>query len=751
MTFPAPVPAAFGIAARGDFPYNGCMRSMLLLPDRQPRLRPRRLRAYEEGTSLSYAAGFAAAGFAMAILPFSYAAIGGSLLWALHSHMIANFVWVSGPQAGLFMGALYFGVSVFLAALCIFHFLPLLPSGRIFKSDLELREEDEPRLHAFVRRVSDSLRAPVPLRILASMDVNASARFAPDRNGGLELVLGLPLVRGLSLGQFAAVLAHELGHFRQGTAMRLVHSIRTLNQWFARAGDREYAWESRLSEKGYRMDPLLYGAARCASACAKASRWVLLMHAFACQAASCLLLRQMERDADMAAIRLAGGENFAEMVLEAKVIGAAWELANRSLGLSLREGRLADDLPALVAAHMRVFIPEVRRKMERSLLGEKTIPFDTHPSLAERVGLARKSGSRGVFHSAGPAHALFGDFQALSREATIDFYRRDLGDGFDPSRLIPSSDLATGQSDVQAGEAAVGGYFLGLLSNLRPLLLDAPDTAGTGETGPIIPGVFAGIKTRLAAARTSLEAAHARAAGLYREYVESDSRMLDAVQALALMRAGFWIEPGDFQLGKGGLARAGKAFTEAEADQKRIAAELSGFESAMRSRLQSALLLLSDPEVRRNLSDHNACAREAMRLLPVASVLFRIHPRLETLRRSAHGMGILLENLDSGPRAAEVRVQLETHALAIRIDLDAVRQGLKGTEYPFGFAPGASSLADYALDAMPCEGDYSAHFDAAEEALGRCCALYFRIFGRLAMTAGRVEGVLGFGPLRISS
>jgi hypothetical protein len=49
------------------------------------------------------------------------------------------------------------------------------------------------------------------------------------------------------------------------------------------------------------------------------------------------------------------------------------------------------------------------------------------------------------------------------------------------------------------------------------------------------------------------------------------------------------------------------------------------------------------------------------------------------------------------------------------------------------------------------EGDYGAHYAAAEEALGRCYALYFRIFGRLALAAGRVEGVLGLGPLRTGS
>jgi hypothetical protein len=54
------------------------------------------------------------------------------------------------------------------------------------------------------------------------------------------------------------------------------------------------------------------------------------------------------------------------------------------------------------------------------------------------------------------------------------------------------------------------------------------------------------------------------------------------------------------------------------------------------------------------------------------------------------------------------------------------------------------------LDRLPAERDYAGHFAAAEEVLGRCYALYFRILGRLALAAGRVEGVLGLGPLRIA-
>jgi Zn-dependent protease with chaperone function len=736
---------------------------MSLLPKSGVGLSLRRRRPGTERPPIAYAAGLLGVGLATILLPVCYLTLAGGVFWLLGSHAIGNIGWVFGSEAGLFSGLAYVMLLLFGSMLAVFLFRPFFAERRRFKADLSLIPGEEPRLHAFVQQICTALGSPTPVRIQVSMDVNASARLAPGFSnfwsGSLELVLGLPLVRGLELGQFAAVLAHELGHFRQGAAMRFVHGIRSVNQWFGRAAAREDAWERELAGRSHRMDPFLYGLCWCARACAWIARQILKAHVRAGQIVSCVLLRQMEHQADGAAIRLVGGETFAAMALEAKVIEGAWGLANRSLGMALREGRLADDLPALVAAHTRVFIPEVRRKLERSLLAEKTALFDTHPSLGDRVRRARRESVRGVFHAGGPSHTLFSDFPALSRKATSAFYRRDLGDDFNPLRMMSTSDLVTGQSEIQVGESAVTGYFLGLLTNLRPIWLTESDLGATGDASqaapdfrePLAPAAAEALRERLIAARRCIEADHAPACERYQAFAASDARMLDAVQALALMRASFWIEPGDFQLRKGGALQAGSAFKEAEADQRRLAGELESFEAAMRLRLATALRLLSDPAVRGQLLDARSVSQEVHRLLPVLTALGRVQPRLESLRRTFHGMGIILENLEGGDSAPEVETQLKTQSIAIRLDLEAVAGAMEGLEYPFGSLSSATTLVDYAMDALPVEGDHGAHYAAAEEALGRCYALYFRIFGRLALAAGRVEGVLGLGPLRVDT
>jgi len=89
---------------------------------------------------------------------------------------------------------------------------------------LTLRAEDEPLLFAFVNKLADATGARRPDLIEVDCEPNAGARL--KRTGitgalgkGLVLRFGLPLVAAMTVRQFAGVLAHELGHFRQKGGM----------------------------------------------------------------------------------------------------------------------------------------------------------------------------------------------------------------------------------------------------------------------------------------------------------------------------------------------------------------------------------------------------------------------------------------------------------------------------------------------------------------------------------------------------
>jgi hypothetical protein len=117
------------------------------------------------------------------------------------------------------------GLPVALFSLVIFLYLlkGFFKSEREGKSSqVEITEAEQPRLFAFLRRLCEELGAPPPHRVFLSPEVNAAACYEHSLLGLLRpspknLILGLGLVNVLTLSEFKAVLAHEFGHFAQGS------------------------------------------------------------------------------------------------------------------------------------------------------------------------------------------------------------------------------------------------------------------------------------------------------------------------------------------------------------------------------------------------------------------------------------------------------------------------------------------------------------------------------------------------------
>lgn len=123
------------------------------------------------------------------------------------------------------------GSEPFLAGLLaiapLFFFLFLvrglfIGKGKDDPTSVEIREEDEPALFAFVRRIADETGAPRPHRVFLSARVNAAVFYDlsfwnlifPSKK---NLEIGLGLVNVLTLDELKAVIAHEFGHFGQRT------------------------------------------------------------------------------------------------------------------------------------------------------------------------------------------------------------------------------------------------------------------------------------------------------------------------------------------------------------------------------------------------------------------------------------------------------------------------------------------------------------------------------------------------------
>ncbi len=154
-----------------------------------------------------------------------------------------------------------YGLPLVVGPLVVLFMLePLVAPRAVPELGPTLDRDEQPALFALIDQLCDALGAPAPKRGEVRADVNASAAFCNGlwsvvSRGDLVSMIGMPLVAGLNVRDFAGVLAHEFGHFRQGLAMRLSYVVRRVNGWFARVVYQRDGWDQAL-EEGLGLSPL---------------------------------------------------------------------------------------------------------------------------------------------------------------------------------------------------------------------------------------------------------------------------------------------------------------------------------------------------------------------------------------------------------------------------------------------------------------------------------------------------------------
>src|SRR5262249_29243151 len=122
-------------------------------------------------------------------------------------------------------GGICLGIPIILVSGCIAFMLirVLFYRGPVEKElQVELTEEEQPVLFQFLRKLADEVGAPEADHVFVTPEVNAGVvsevslvnLVVPPRR---DLTIGLALVNVLNLSEFKAVMAHEFGHFAQGS------------------------------------------------------------------------------------------------------------------------------------------------------------------------------------------------------------------------------------------------------------------------------------------------------------------------------------------------------------------------------------------------------------------------------------------------------------------------------------------------------------------------------------------------------
>lgn len=235
---------------------------------------------------------------------------------------------------------------------------------------IRLKRKDAPELFRLIDTLRKRARAPRFHRVLITDDFNAAVAQRPQlgvfgwyRN---YLLIGLPLMKMLSVGQFAAVLAHEFGHLAKGHGR--------LSSWLYRQRQRWSQLMSLFGENGYKgsflFTPFL--------------KWFAPYF----NAYSFPLARANEYEADAASVRATSKVVAAEALTAAYVVGSYldeqfWPQIYRQ----------ADDMPQPAFApykemhgHLAGAVPlDTIKQWVGRAMQQATGLSDTHPSLKDRL------------------------------------------------------------------------------------------------------------------------------------------------------------------------------------------------------------------------------------------------------------------------------------------------------------------------------------------------------------------------------
>jgi Zn-dependent protease with chaperone function len=696
---------------------------------------------------LAYQFGLAIVAVAMLLLPAIYVALigvlaAGTWYWATH----AGAVIFGAGGISLYAAAAYVGPIFAGAAGVLFMIKPLFAQHPKPPAPVTVDPAQEPTLHAFVRRLCRAIGAPPPREIDVDLTVNASASFRHGMRSmfGRDLVLtiGLPLVTGFDVRQFAGVLAHEFGHFTQATAMRFSYVIGSVNHWFARVVFERDEWDLSLEQA--RAKTKVGGVALVlglASICIWISRRILRLLMHAGHGLSCYLMRQMEYNADAHQAQVAGSDSVRETLLGLAMLEVAKGVAEGQVDQLWAEGRKATDFPSLIRLHADQVRgdAEAAARLDQAVLQQKATLFDTHPSAADRIRHAEGLKAVPAITSAQPATALFHRFEQISEEVTARAYRLAFGEQAEAVASLSARDAAD-----DAARASAGWHAVDRLVFRTPVLQFgvAPRVSSPTPAASVAEGVAA-----LAEARERMIEAWPALPSILSRYEEMLKRLYGAAAALALDNAGVPYWKASFDLPTEPPDELWAIKHDAEAERLQLRGELAPVFDAVAARADAAVALALHPDIRRGLGASSPTAEALSAPIGALQVIVEAWAQIADLHSNCTHIALLSRAAASHEREEQFqrsgsRLLAETHDL-----LERLFARLNETPYPYDHGRGPVSIARYAVPELPRKG--IAILQDAGAAQQRIMALYHRCWGELATLVEQVEQAVGLPALEV--
>jgi hypothetical protein len=524
--------------------------------------------------------------------------------------------------------------------------------------------------------------------------------------------------------------------------MRLTYIIRSINFWFVRVVYQRDAWDEWLESAADGIDIRIGWVIYIARACVWLTRKILWALMYLGHAVAGFMLRQMEFDADSYEARVAGSDAFESTARRLHLLGLAWHNAQSDLASFHREGRLVDDLPKLMLANLKQLPKEAHDFVGKIIAESKTGVFDDHPSDQQRILAAHALAAPGVFHTDLPAQMLFGNFDALAKGVTWDYYCSIFGKLVDPKSLHSTDQLIARTEGDQAASKARDRFFAGTFSFLRPLRLPILQVEKTQQAAAWL--------TELNETRGAMESQAIIGRELLAALDKSDTQLVQSRQARSVLAAGVALQANRFEAAYRSVADASRLRDAAQTELSRLGNRLESFEEAAGRRLRANLMLLSQPGISGRMQGGDEMHQECGRLWPVVSQISSVHGSILELRNSNATLAALLGHFQGNERNESLAREILDFAARVRTQVADLKSIFERVDYPFDHAAGQISVSQFLIKVVPPAEEIGAIHEAADETVNKLLEMYGRAVSRLCVIAEAVETDQGLSPLAMS-
>ncbi len=619
------------------------------------------------------------------------------------------------------------------ATLVLFLIKPIFAPRYRATDPISLDARAQGRLFEALHTLCEAVGAPTPTQVDIDVHANASAGF---RSGVLSmfgndlvLTIGLPLAAGMSVRQLSGVIAHELGHFSQGGAMRVGYLINRIINWFARVAYERDAWDVRL-----RMLPLILRLP--IEIPLLLTRLVLVGFAIFAAAMGSYLARQMEFDADAHEVAMSGSDCFEKTTESMVLLNFATGRVLSDVDNWWAERRLPDDLARLIAsAGPRLERAEVKKALEQ-YNKERSKLLATHPPDAQRIQRARELEREGVLTGGdAPASSLFDHFEELCRQATYAQYKAMFGDDMFENTFVPTDGILRDQQAFDNAIDRLSVLFDKDLLKRKPLFpaisyIEAPEDPKACARDVVSLG------KRLREQKKSLD-----------EHVQPYVDLFDRADRVAtvqqLRAAGVRFKASDFDVTRKDASDPNGSHAQLTSDLATCQRRFDPYDENAKRYLDAAMRLLEVPAIQAQIPEVHRERRQLDAVLTTMAGLRDTHRSARAVWEHGARVSALFGYFSKHERSPKyynkTRRSIE--------DFHRAQQSMYGTfrsvDYPFEHERGQMTCAGYLLEAgVPHEDDPVALLYSGQQMIDRYDALYWRCIGRIVHAATEVERAL---------